>query len=159
MRATPELLRRRPRTIMAQTGEQLRLIPRVIFIVKGLLPNQTKRNSGPDVGHHMVTGVHGEVTHWSPNTSSGKQKRNRSTSQMQFRSENTPVTNEQTKSCWTFSSWQTTTVLQIFKTFSIAFPCCQSHSPQRCQRLTLNSRNLSCLKIFPNKPQNSQSVD
>ena len=45
-------------------------------------------------GHNMVTGVHKEVTHCSPSTSSGKQKRNHSTSQPQFRSENTPATIE-----------------------------------------------------------------
>ena len=42
----------------------------------------------------MVTGVHEEVTYCSPSTSSGKQKKNRSTSQPQFRSENTPATIE-----------------------------------------------------------------
>ena len=42
----------------------------------------------------MVTGVHEEVTYCSPRTSSGKQKKNRSTSQPQFRSENTPATIE-----------------------------------------------------------------
>ena len=44
--------------------------------------------------HDMVTGVHEEVMYCSPNTSSGKQKKNRSTSQPQFRSENTPATIE-----------------------------------------------------------------
>ena len=39
----------------------------------------------------MVTGVHEEVTYCSLSTSSGKQKKNRSTSQPQFRSENTPA--------------------------------------------------------------------
>ena len=39
----------------------------------------------------MVTGVHEEVTYCSPSTSSGKQKKNRSTSQPQSRSENTLV--------------------------------------------------------------------
>ena len=56
-------------------------------------------------GHHMVTGateqignrhdmtgVHEEVTYCSPSTFLGKQKQNRSTSQPQFRSENTPAT-------------------------------------------------------------------
>ena len=41
-----------------------------------------------------MTGVHEEVTYCSPSTSSGKQKKNRSTSQPQFRSENTPATIE-----------------------------------------------------------------
>ena len=42
----------------------------------------------------MVTGVHEEVTYFSPSTSSGKQKKNHSTSQPQCRSENTPATIE-----------------------------------------------------------------
>ena len=41
-----------------------------------------------------MTGVHEEVTHCPPSTSSGKQKKNRSNSQPQFRSENTPETIE-----------------------------------------------------------------
>ena len=43
---------------------------------------------------HNMTGVHEEVTYCPPRTSSGKQKKNRSTSQPQFRSENTPATIE-----------------------------------------------------------------
>ena len=43
---------------------------------------------------HDMTGVHEEVTYCSPSTSSGKQKHNRSTSQPQFGSENTPATIE-----------------------------------------------------------------
>ena len=42
----------------------------------------------------MVTGVHEEVTYCSPSTSSGKQRKNRSTSQPQFRSGSTPATIE-----------------------------------------------------------------
>ena len=87
----------------------------------GLFHGQTTRNTGPEEGHDMVTGatetnrnrydmvtgatekigdyhdktgVHEEVTYCSPSTSSGKQKKNRSTSQPQFRSENTPATIE-----------------------------------------------------------------
>ena len=41
-----------------------------------------------------ATRVHEEVMYCSPNTSSGKQKKNRSTCQPQFRSENTPATIE-----------------------------------------------------------------
>ena len=75
------------------------------------------QNSGPEDGHYMVTGateghdmvtgvereslcqhnmtgVHEEVTYCSPSTYSGKQKKTRSTSQPQFRSENTPATIE-----------------------------------------------------------------
>ena len=43
---------------------------------------------------HNMTGVHEEITYCSPSTSSGKQKKNRSTSQPQFRSEYTPATIE-----------------------------------------------------------------
>ena len=42
----------------------------------------------------IITGVHEEVMYCSPSTSSGKQKKDRSTSQPQFRSENTPATIE-----------------------------------------------------------------
>ena len=42
----------------------------------------------------ILTGSHEEVMYCSPSTSSGKQKKNRSTSQPQFRSENTPPTIE-----------------------------------------------------------------
>ena len=43
---------------------------------------------------HDMTGMHEEVTYCSPSMSSGKQKKNRSTSQPQFCSENTPATIE-----------------------------------------------------------------
>ena len=43
---------------------------------------------------HYMTEIHKKVTYCSPSTSSGKQKKNRSTSQPQFRSENTPATIE-----------------------------------------------------------------
>ena len=43
---------------------------------------------------HDMTGIHEEVTYCFPSTSSRKQKKNRSTSQPQFRSKNTPATIE-----------------------------------------------------------------
>ena len=43
---------------------------------------------------HNMTGVHEEVTYCPSSTSSGKQKKNLSTSQPQLRSENTPATIE-----------------------------------------------------------------
>ena len=49
-------------------------------------------------GCDMVTGVQEEVTYCSPKTSSGEQKKNRSTSQPQFRSENTPAMIESDRS-------------------------------------------------------------
>ena len=87
----------------------------------GIFGNQTMRNSGWKDRHDMVTGVqreslcgrdmvtgatkqignrhdmtgvHEEVTYCSPSTFSGKQEKNRWTSQPQFRSENTPATIE-----------------------------------------------------------------
>ena len=72
----------------------------------GLFLSQIMLNSGPEDGHDMVSGVteqnrnchttevHEEVTYSSPSTSSGKQKKNRSTSQPQFCTENTPATIE-----------------------------------------------------------------
>ena len=72
-----------------------------------LFHGQMIQNSGPEYGHDMVTGateqnrkchgmarVHEEVTYCSPSTSLGKRKKNRPTSQPQFRSENTPATIE-----------------------------------------------------------------
>ena len=62
--------------------------------------NQTTQKSGPKDGHDILTGVHEEFTfhekftYCSPSTSSGKQKKNHSTSQPQFRSEITPATIE-----------------------------------------------------------------
>ena len=53
-----------------------------------------------------------------------------------------------TNFCWTFSSWQITTILRTSKKTSTEFPNCQSHKPQRCPRLTGNLRNLNCLKTF-----------
>ena len=44
--------------------------------------------------HHILTGAQEEIPYCSPGTSSEKQKKARSTSQPQFRSENAPATNE-----------------------------------------------------------------
>ena len=54
----------------------------------------------------------------------------------------------QTKFCWPFNSWQTTTILQISVTISTEFPYCQSHLRQRCLLSTGNLKSSSCLKIF-----------
>ena len=104
----------------------------------GLFHGQTTRNAGPEDGHDMVTGateqigkchdmtaVH-EVTYCSPSTSSGKQKKNRSTSQPQFRK--TPLRRSRPiKFCWPFNSWQITTVLRILTILSTEILNCQSH--------------------------------
>ena len=54
--------------------------------------NHRTRNSGPEDGHDTVTGNHEAITYCSPSTSSGKQKKNRPTSQPQLRSGITPAT-------------------------------------------------------------------
>ena len=73
--------------------------------------NQTSQNSGPEVAHNIVTGSHEEVTYCSPRTSSGNQKKNRSSIQPHFRSEST-ATIETDQILLTCSSWQTRTILQ-----------------------------------------------
>ena len=73
----------------------------------GFFHSQMTQNAGPQDGHdivtgatkqignrHDMTGVQEEVIQCSPSTSSRKQKKNHSTSQPQFRSENTPATIE-----------------------------------------------------------------
>ena len=73
----------------------------------GLFHGQISQDSGPEWVYDMVTGaieqigncrnmtgVHEAATYCPPSTSSGKQKKNRSTSQPQFRSETTPATIE-----------------------------------------------------------------
>ena len=54
----------------------------------------TSQGTNEDNSQKEETGVHEDVTYCPPSTSSGKQKKNRSTSQPQFRSENTPATIE-----------------------------------------------------------------
>ena len=74
----------------------------------GIFRSQITQNSGPEVGHDMGTGVQQEIRyrphvvteipedipHCSLGTSSGKQKKARSTSQPHFRSEKIPATIE-----------------------------------------------------------------
>ena len=76
---------------------------------------------------HNMTEVHEEVTYCPPNTSSGKQKKNRSTRQPQFRSENTPATIEADQILLAFSSWQLIIILRTFTKLSAEFPNCRSH--------------------------------
>ena len=44
-----------------------------------------------------------------------------------FRSENTRATIEADQICWPFSSWQTTTILQISRAILTELPNCQNH--------------------------------
>ena len=56
--------------------------------------NQFLQDCCPDEAYNMVTEFHEEIPYCSPGPSSGKQKKARSTSQQQFRSEITPATIE-----------------------------------------------------------------
>ena len=140
----------------------------------GLFHVQMTQHSGPEDGHDMVTGgseeirngndmvtgateqignchdmtgVHEEVTYCSPVRLQESRKRtalpvNRNSAvRIPLRR------SKQTKFCWPTNTWQITTILRTFIITSTKFPNCQSHSPQRCPRLTGNLRNLSCLKI------------
>ena len=83
--------------------------------------------SGAETDPHMVTGVtreirqhphmtmetQEEIPYCSTSTSSGKQKKARSTSQPQFRSENTLRHLRQTRFCWPFNNWQRTVIQPI----------------------------------------------
>ena len=79
----PEPLRRHPRTHLAQTRERMRTTHRVIVILSRSLAEPTTRNSGPEDGHDLVTGV------LLPQYIFRKVERNHSTSHPLFRSENT----------------------------------------------------------------------
>ena len=86
----PQPLQRRPGTHLAHTRERMKSDPHPEV---DIFCSQTTQNSGPEVGHDMMTGVHEEFTYCSPSTSSEKQKKKiPSTIQLQFRSENTPAT-------------------------------------------------------------------
>ena len=108
--------------------------------------SQTTRSSGPEDGHDRVTGVHQEVTYYSPSTTSGKPKKTALPVNRNF-AVRTPLRHmKQAKLCWPFSSWQIATILRNFQITSTEFPNSECDSPQRCPPLTRNLRNSSCLK-------------
>ena len=72
-----------PRMVTGATGE-IRHYPHMMTGV----PEETRHNP------HTMTATQEEIPYCSPTTSSGKQKKARSASQRQFRSENTPATIE-----------------------------------------------------------------
>ena len=114
----------------------------------GIFHNKTTQSSVIEDRHDMMTGVHQDVTYCSPNTSSGKQKKNPSTSRPQFRSENTPATIETHQILLAHQRLATRTIRQVSITLLTEFPSCQSCSPQRCPPLTGNLKSSSCLMIF-----------
>ena len=78
----------------------------------------------------MVTRVQGVIPYCSLGTSSGKQKKARSTSQPQFRSENTPAVMKQTKFCWPFNNWQVAVIPPMSTTTLTEYQNCLSPSRQ-----------------------------
>ena len=65
---------------------------------------------------HMTTETQEEIPYCSPSTSSGKQKKARSTSQPHFCSENTLRQLKQTRFCWPFNNWRRTAFQPISTT-------------------------------------------
>ena len=111
---------------------------------------------------HMVTGVHEEICQYShmttetqeeirycsPSTSSGKQKKALSTSQPQFRSENTTATIEADQILLPFNNWRQTVIQATSTTTSVESRSCLNPSQQQCPHLMEKQRNLNCLKIY-----------
>ena len=110
---------------------------------------------------HMVTGGPGEIRHnphpmkatqeeipyCSPTTSSSKQKKARSTSQPQFRSENTPATIEADQFLLALQQLATNSNSANFNNSINRISNLPNPSQRRCLRLIENQRNSNCLKI------------
>ena len=109
---------------------------------------QMRRRSGLEDAQDMLTGVHEEVTYWSTSTSSGKQKKNCSTIQPQFLSENFPATIEADPFLLGLQKLANNNKSAIIQNKTTDCPSCQSCSPQRCPLSTGNPKSLSCLKTF-----------
>ena len=143
----------------------MRTTPRMIFILKRassmvrwrktLTRNlaftwwqeQTEQNRNC----HNITGVYEEVTYCSPSKTSGKQKKDRSTKQPQFRSKNTPATMEADQILLALQQLANNNNTANFHNNINGiskFPNCQCRSRQRCPRSTGNLRSSSCLKTF-----------
>ena len=127
----------------------------------GLFGDQITQNSGQEDGRDMVTrvqkeslcghdmtGVHEEVTYYSPSSSLGEQKKKRSTNQPQFRSENTPATNEVGQILLALQQLANNNNSAISITIITEIPNCQSHLRQGCPRSTGKLKSSSGLKIF-----------
>ena len=113
-----------------------------------IIRSQTSQKPGPEVGHDIVIGFHEEVIYCSPNTYSGKQKMNRSTSQPHFRSQNTPATIEADQISLAFQQLANNNKSANFHNNINRISICQNRSPKRCKRLTENLRSSSGLKVF-----------
>ena len=108
------------------------------------------------LGHDRATGVHEEIIYCSPSTSSGKQKKNRSTIQPQFCSENTPATIEADQILLALRPLaNNSTSANFLNEINRISKLPKSLTTTRCPRSTGNLRSSSCLKISSNESQNS----
>ena len=95
---------------------------------------------------HTLTATQEEIPYCSPTTSSSKQKKARSTSQPQFRSENTPATSEADQILLALQQLATDSNSANFN--NIISRISKLPKSRRCLRLTENQRNSNCLKIY-----------
>ena len=126
----------------------------------GIFRNQMTQYSGPAYGKYMVTGVEKESlgprygdrssqrSHsLLPQYTFRKARKNHSTSQPQFRNENTPATTEADQ-IFVGPSAVGKQFCKFPKEVLTDFPNCQSRSRPRCPRLTGNLKSSISLKIF-----------
>ena len=97
---------------------------------------------------HATTATQEEIPCCSPITSSGKQKKAHSTSQPQFRSENTPSTIEADQILLALQNWRRTPIQPISTIILAESRNCLNLWQRQCLRLTENQGNSNCLKIY-----------
>ena len=95
---------------------------------------------------HMVTGLQEDIPYCSLGTSSGKQKKARSTSQPQFRSENTPATIEADQILLALQQSAMNSKSANFNNNNIRIWKLPKFFQRQCLRLMENQRNSNCLK-------------
>ena len=133
---------------------------------------QTTKNSGPEVGHdlvtgvqegiryrpHTVTGIQKDIPYCSLGTSSGKQKKARWTTQPHFRLENTLRQLKQTRFCRPLSSWRATANSPTSTTTLTTSRNCPSPSRQQCPPSTGNQKLGTVWGSIANEFSNPQSA-
>ena len=97
---------------------------------------------------HMMTATQEEIPSCSPTTSSGKQKKARSTSQPQLRSENTPWTFEADQILLDFNNWRRTAIQPISITISVESRNCLNPLQRQCPHLIENQKSSNNLKTY-----------
>ena len=97
-------------------------------------------NADPEETFHMVTGVQEKIHYCSLRTSSGKQKKVPSTSQPQFRSDNTPATIESDHILLALQQLQVTVILPISTATITEYQFCPNPSRRQCLYLTGNQK-------------------